>query len=147
MRFENWLMRGVKADVTLIAVTIPLREEIVKRWTSTGICRMRRLPVSTMKALAALRRTDVLLQISLSEGFPNILLEAMALGCAVIATPVGAVAEAVGADGGCAFIIPAGDASMLADRMAPSCRRSRLARPHGCRRPARESSSVSPSKR
>ena len=34
------------------------------------------------EALAALRRTDVLLQISLSEGFPNILLEAMALGCA-----------------------------------------------------------------
>ena len=45
------------------------------------------------------------------------LLEAMALGCAAIATPVGAVPEIVGADGEAAFIVPAGDARMLADRM------------------------------
>jgi glycosyltransferase involved in cell wall biosynthesis len=69
------------------------------------------------EALATLRRSDVFLQISSSEGFPNTLLEAMALGCAAIVTPVGAVPEVVGADGECAFIIPAGDAAMLADRM------------------------------
>lgn len=45
------------------------------------------------------------------------LLEAMALGCAAIVTPVGAVPEIVGPDGECAFIVPAGDASQLADRM------------------------------
>jgi glycosyltransferase involved in cell wall biosynthesis len=45
------------------------------------------------------------------------LLEAMALGCAVIVTPVGAVPEVVGGDGECAFVIPAGDSAMLADRM------------------------------
>ena len=45
------------------------------------------------------------------------LLEAMALGCPAIVTPVGAIPEVVGADGECAFIIPVGDAAMLADRM------------------------------
>ena len=65
-----------------------------------------------------LRRTDVFLQISESEGFPNMLLEAMALGCTAIVTPVGAVPEIVGPDGRCAFIIPRGDAALLADRMA-----------------------------
>jgi glycosyltransferase involved in cell wall biosynthesis len=108
--------RGVKVDVTLMAVTLSLRDEIVK----AGLDRHLRMLdfMSHDEALATLRRADVLLHISLSEGFPNILLEAMALGCAAIVTPVGAVPEVVGRDGECAFIIPAGQASMLADRMA-----------------------------
>jgi glycosyltransferase involved in cell wall biosynthesis len=69
------------------------------------------------EALATLRKTDVFLQISYSEGFPNMLLEAMALGCAAVVTPVGAVPEIVGPDGSCAFIVPPGDASLLAERM------------------------------
>ncbi len=107
--------RGVKVDVTLMAVSVPLREEIV----NAGLDRHVRMFdfLSHDKALAALRRTDVFLQISSSEGFPNMLLEAMALGCAAIVTPVGAVPEIVGADGHCAFIIPSGDAVMLAERM------------------------------
>ncbi len=108
--------RGVRVDITLMAVTIPLRDEI----RSAGLDRHVRMLdfLSHDEALATLRRTDVFLQISSSEGFPNMLLEAMALGCAAIVTPVGAVPEVVGADGECAFIIPVGDASMLADRMA-----------------------------
>src|SRR6266581_6220034 len=35
----------------------------------------------------------------------------------VIVTPVGAVPEIVGANGHCAFIVPSGDAVMLAERM------------------------------
>jgi glycosyltransferase involved in cell wall biosynthesis len=108
--------RGVRVDVTLIAVTAPLREEI--RAAGLEHC-VRTLDFLTHEqALAALRRGDAFLQISSSEGFPNLLLEAMALGCAAIVTPVGAVPEVVGADGECAFIVPAGDAAALADRMA-----------------------------
>ena len=107
--------RGVKVDVTLMAVTISLRDEIVKAGLDRHFTMLDFL--SHDEALATLRRTDVLLQISLSEGFPNILLEAMALGCAAIVTPVGAIPEIVGPDGECAFIIPAGHASVLADRM------------------------------
>ena len=41
----------------------------------------------------------------------------MAVGCAAIVTPVGAVPEIVGADGECAFVIPVGNAPLLAERM------------------------------
>lgn len=110
------LGRGVRVGVTLIAVPGPLREEIARvaldRHIETlDFC-------SHEDTLAALRRTDVFLQISSSEGFPNMLLEAMALGCASIVTPVGAVPEVVGADGECAYIVDTGDAAMLAERMA-----------------------------
>jgi len=109
------LLRNANAEITLMAVTATLREEL----QSTGLDgRLRILDVlSHEHTLAELRRTDVFLQISTSEGFPNMLLEAMALGCAVIVTPVGAVPEVVGVDGQCAFVIPAGDAAALADRM------------------------------
>jgi glycosyltransferase involved in cell wall biosynthesis len=108
--------RGVRVDVTLMAVTASLRDEV----TRSGLDRHVRMldPLSHGEALAVLRRTDVFLQISSSEGFPNMLLEAMALGCAAIVTPVGAVPEIVGADGQCAFVIPVGDCRALADRMA-----------------------------
>jgi glycosyltransferase involved in cell wall biosynthesis len=98
-----------------MAITSSLRDEI----RNLGLDRHVRMLdfLSHDEALAELRRTDVFLQISYSEGFPNMLLEAMALGCAVIVTPVGAVPEVVGGDGECAFVIPAGDSAMLADRM------------------------------
>ncbi len=108
--------RGVSVDVTLMAVTGPLRDEIRNAMPDAHVTMLDFL--SHSEALAALRRTDVFLQISNSEGFPNMLLEAMAQGCAAIVTPVGAVPEMVGPDGECAFIVPVGDAAMLADRMA-----------------------------
>jgi glycosyltransferase involved in cell wall biosynthesis len=112
---RDFIARGVKIDVTLMAVTLPLRDKI----RNAGLGEHVRVLdfLSHDEALAELRRTDVFLQISYSEGFPNMLLEAMALGCAVIVTPVGAVPEVVGGDGECAFVIPAGDSAMLADRM------------------------------
>ena len=109
------LAREVKAQVTIMAVTEPLRQAIL----DAGLgARIRMLDfLEHDEALAALRETDVFLQISSSEGFPNALLEAMALGCAAIVTPVGAVPEIVGADGECAFVIPVGNAALLAERM------------------------------
>jgi len=109
------IARDVKLDVTLMAVTTALRDELENAGLDRHVEMLDFL--SHDEALAMLRRSDVFLQISSSEGFPNMLLEAMALGCTAIVTPVGAIPEIVGADGECAFIIRAGDVAMLADRM------------------------------
>jgi len=58
-----------------------------------------------------LRRSDVLVCPSWSEGFPNVILEAMANGLAVIATDVGAVAAMVDARNG--WLIKPGDTDAL----------------------------------
>jgi glycosyltransferase involved in cell wall biosynthesis len=107
--------RGLVVDATIMAATDPLRNQV----RELGLEQTVRLLdfLEHDDALAAMRNADVFLQISSSEGFPNALLEAMALGCAAIVTPVGAVPEIVGPDGECAFVIPVGNAEALADRM------------------------------
>ena len=113
---RSLLERGVRADVTVMAVTAALRRDIVSAGLERHVTMLDFL--SHQDALEALRGSDVFLQISSSEGFPNMLLEAMALGCAAIVTPVGAVPEVVGADGECALFVRTGDAAMLANRIA-----------------------------
>lgn len=60
------------------------------------------------------RRASVLALPSLSEGSPNVLIEAMAAGLPVVATAVGGVPETLvaGREG---LLVPAGDAGALAD--------------------------------
>jgi glycosyltransferase involved in cell wall biosynthesis len=60
-----------------------------------------------------LRETDVFVLPSHNEGLSVAMLEAMAHGCAVVATPVGATLDAV-TDGESALVVPAGDPQRLA---------------------------------
>jgi glycosyltransferase involved in cell wall biosynthesis len=69
--------------------------------------------VSHDQMLTAMRAADIFLLPSRGEGFPNSLLEAMALGLACIAAPVGAVPEVVGANG--AILVPVRNSGALAD--------------------------------
>jgi glycosyltransferase involved in cell wall biosynthesis len=55
--------------------------------------------------------SDILVCPSYSEGMPSVILEAMASGCAVVATRVGAVEEQVDSDTG--WLIPAGNVVAL----------------------------------
>jgi glycosyltransferase involved in cell wall biosynthesis len=59
---------------------------------------------------------DISVLCSLSEGFPNSMLEAMAAGRPTIATPVGGITDAL-KDGVNGLLFPAGDAAALASRM------------------------------
>jgi glycosyltransferase involved in cell wall biosynthesis len=59
------------------------------------------------------RSFDVLVQPSLDEGLPITLLEAMAAGCAIVATPVGAVSTAIEHETS-GLMVPPGDAAALA---------------------------------
>lgn len=63
-----------------------------------------------------IRLLDVLVLTSTSEGFPNVLLEAMAAGTAVVTTAAGGAAEAV-VDGDSGFVVPCGEPSAVAERI------------------------------
>lgn len=61
-----------------------------------------------------LEQTDVLVLPSYSEGMPVVIMEALAYGCAIVATPVGAIPEIINNRvNGC--LISPGDISALAD--------------------------------
>lgn len=109
------LEQGIEPQLSIMAVPRALRDRIVEKGLEARVTMLDFL--SHEEALEQIAHSDVFLQVSSSEGFPNALLEAMASGCAAIVTPVGAVPEIVGRDGECAFIVPAGDAAKLAERM------------------------------
>jgi glycosyltransferase involved in cell wall biosynthesis len=64
-------------------------------------------------AAAFMAAADVLVLPSVQEGLSNALLEAMSLGCAVVASRVGGNVELV-ADGQTGTLVPAGDSAKLA---------------------------------
>lgn len=64
--------------------------------------------IDTSEVVATLQRSDVLLHSSLSEGLPNVVVEAMACGLPVVATDVGGTREAV-TDGVEGFVVPPRD--------------------------------------
>ncbi|HKH40975.1 MAG TPA: glycosyltransferase [Solirubrobacterales bacterium] len=64
--------------------------------------------------LAMYRSAHILVHVSLTEGLPHVLIEAMAMATPIVATDVGSVRDAV--DGGRAgVLIPAGDRDALVD--------------------------------
>jgi len=71
---------------------------------------------STADVAAWLRAIDIFVLPSTSEALSNSLMEAMASGCAVVASKVGGNPELV-SDGSTGLLFPPGDALELADRM------------------------------
>lgn len=67
------------------------------------------------QVLEYMSRTPVLVLPSLSEGFPNTVLEGMAMGCAIVATDVGAIPEMIDIHGSnpCGICVPPQHAERL----------------------------------
>ncbi|HEY7172512.1 MAG TPA: glycosyltransferase [Vicinamibacterales bacterium] len=74
----------------------------------TGPCR---------KVPELLSVSDVCVLSSVSEGFPNVIVEYMAAGRPVVSTDVGGAGEAI-IDGSTGFLVAAGDFERMADRIA-----------------------------
>lgn len=72
------------------------------------------------QVLVVLRDTDVLVLPSYTEGFPNVVIEAMAFGKPVIGTDVGAIREILeeGEFAPCGIVIPPKDIQALEDALA-----------------------------
>lgn len=104
-------LADIAASFRFIAVIDPLKSQVER----AGLTQRVELTDFMEHAdfLDELRTGDIFLMPSFGEGFPNSLLEAMAAGCACIATPVGAVPEIVD-DGVEALVMQPGDDLALA---------------------------------
>ena len=89
----------------------PLRDELEEAVGHAGLGELVEVagyvPIDS-GLLERYRRSHVLLHSSLTEGLPQILLEAFAAGLPVVASDVGGIAAAVGE---CVCLVPAGDAT------------------------------------
>ena len=74
------------------------------------------LPGFDKRVLGFLKTADILVNPSLSEGLPNVVLEAMAVGTPVIATSVGGVPELIENERSGLLVNP-GDAAVLSQRI------------------------------
>jgi glycosyltransferase involved in cell wall biosynthesis len=76
-------------------------------------------PLSHEQALQHIARADLFIQPSYSEGAPNVILEAMALGCGIVSTTVGAVPRMldIGGPEECGVCVPPRDAAALAQAL------------------------------
>ena len=105
------------SDVTLvIAGDGPERPTLERRVAELGLdARVRFLgSVPRETVLRLFRASDASVLPSAWENFPHTVVEALAVGCPVIATAVGGVPEVVG-DGENGLLVPPGDAAALAD--------------------------------
>lgn len=87
----------------------PVHEQISEMKKPDNVEMLGAQPHETVMDL--LKKADIFLFPSYTEGFANALLEAMAVGLPVIATDVGANLEMLGTEGG--IIVPVGDAAAL----------------------------------
>ena len=87
-------------------------QQLLEHYSLTHICELLG-PVDQKKVLSLLRRASIFVLPSYYEGLPMAVLEALAVGLPVIATPVGGVPEVV-LDGYNGLLIPVGNPTALA---------------------------------
>lgn len=94
------------------------REQVQAHAESRGVA-SRILWVGASDNLSAVYSAlDILCLCSLTEGFPNVIAEAMCAGLPCVATEVGDVKELIG---DCGWVVPSGDAHALAQGLLQAC--------------------------
>lgn len=97
----------------------PLLEAVQQRLADTGAAGQAWLPGDRSDIAQLLPQFDIFVLPSQAEGISNTLLEAMACGCAPVATDVGGNAELVEAgEGGNGLLVPPQDSEALAAALA-----------------------------
>lgn len=106
--------KGIAVRLDIVAVSPDLDRKLAE----AGLADMVKSEgfLTHAQLLDAMRHAQIFLLPSRAEGFPNALVEAMALGLAPIVAPVGAIPEIV--EGTDAPVVPAKDARALADAMS-----------------------------
>ena len=81
------------------AITKSMENDLLSRWTSTS-----KLSILGNRPFEEVIREmclcDIFVLPSYTEGFPNVILESMACGCAIVTTPVGAIPEMLAEENG-----------------------------------------------
>lgn len=95
----------------------PLLEAARERLAAAGAADQAWLPGDRSDVAALMPQFDVFALSSLAEGISNTVLEAMACGCAPVATAVGGTPELID-DGVNGLLVPAGDSAALAAALA-----------------------------
>jgi glycosyltransferase involved in cell wall biosynthesis len=113
--FATLLQRVPEAELT-IAGQGPLFGEIQARIRELGIAAHVTLAGETRDVPAMLRKCDIFVFSSISEGLPIVILEAMAAGLPIVSTRVGGVPE-VAPEGQVAWYCEPGNATDLAEAM------------------------------
>lgn len=106
--------RGLAGAEVWLAGDGPLRQTLESQAAGAPVRFLGGVPPDRIALL--LREARALVLCSTSEGVPNVILEALAHGRPVIATPVGAIPELV-RDGVNGRLVPVGDAAALAGAM------------------------------
>src|SRR5262249_41820567 len=95
----------------------PLLDDLWERARRLGIETAICFTGEVADVVPSLTAADVGALSSVSEGFPNAILEYMAARLPVVSTEVGGVAELLGEDGECGFRVPAGVPAAMAHRL------------------------------
>lgn len=109
----------MKADARVHLVLVgdgPLRDEIESQAAHLGIGARMRLLGDRVDSAQLVTAFDVAVLSSLSEGLPNVVMEAMAAGAPVVATAVGGVPELI-KDGETGFLVPPANPEAMAERI------------------------------
>ncbi len=95
----------------------PLREALMARAASAGLADRVRLPGVVAAPEETLRRAGIFVLSSDFEGFPNALVEAMACGCAVVATDCPSGPGEIVRHGEDGILVPPGDPAAMAEAL------------------------------